>query len=287
MSKGRNKEFVNPTGLSQISSIFLAIVRIVLGIYLLYTDPLSFRFRYLLIILFLISVSRHLLFYFSKPKPDNIYNFLLDLVTPCLYGFILFHILSIYQSAFLSLAVSIFLPAIIYCFLFGGDPVPVMSKGIFFSGLLCYVLTFLLAVNYTFDTSTPSVEKYFLANKYYTTAAYEYGTEGGNNYYFDLIHVDSISSHAQWVEVNQKTYGQYRSSQKYKRMKFGEEEFMILGRKETPFAKRQYYFLLQEVNGPFEAKHMEESEYSRFEEGDTFHIEEHKGFLGIGWVTYR
>lgn len=286
MSKGKNKEFVNPTGVGPISSILLAIVRIALGIYLLYTDPLSFRFRYLLIILFLISVARHLLFYFSKPKPDNIYNFLLDLFTPCLYGFILFHVLSIYQSEFLSLSVSIFLPAIIYCFLFGGDPAPVMSKGIFWGGLVCYVLTFLLTLNYAFDTSNPAVEKYFLANKYYSTAPYDHGAAGGNNYYFDLIHVDSISTPAQWVEVNQKTYGQYRSSQKYKRMKFGETEFMILAKKETPFAKRQYYFLLQEANGPFQAKHIEESDYSRFEEGDTFHIEKHKGFLGVGWVTY-
>lgn len=286
MSKGKNKEFVNPTGAGPVSSIVLAIVRIVLGINLLYTDPLSSRFRYLLIILFLISVARQLLYYFSKPKPDNIYNFLLDLVTPCLYGFILFHVLSVYQSEFLSLSVSIFLPAIIYCFLFGGAPVPVMSKGIFWGGLLSYVLTFLLVVNYAFDTSNPSVEKYFLANKYYTTAPYDHGTAGGNVYYFDLIYVDSISNPAQWVEVNQKTYGQYRSSQKYKRMKIEDAEFMILDKKETPFAKRQYYFLLQEVNGPFEAKHMEEPEYAKFEEGDTFHIEKHKGLLGVRWVTY-
>jgi hypothetical protein len=148
-------------------------------------------------------------------------------------------------------------------------------------------LTFLLTLNYAFDVSNTVVEKYFLANKYYTTAPYDHGTAGGNNYYFDLIHVDSISTSAQWVEVDRKAYGQYRSSQKYKRMKFGDGEFMILDRKETPFAKRKYYFLLQEVNGPFQAKYIEESEYPRFEEGDTFHIEKHKGFLGIGWATYR
>ncbi len=287
MSNGKNKAFVNPTGAASIGGIFLAMVRLALGINLLYTDPLSFRFRYLLIILFLISVARHLLFYFIKPRPDNIYNLLLDLITPCLYGFILFHVLSVYQSEFLSLSVSLFLPAIIYCFLFGREPVPVMSKGIFWGGLLSYILTFLLTLNYAFDSSNPAVEKYFLANKYYASVPYDHGDAGSDQYYFDLIHVDSISNPAQWVEVNQKTYGQYRGGQQYKRMKFGDAEYMILAKKETPFAKRQYYFLMQKVNGPFQAKNISESAYAQFEEGDTFHIEKHKGFLGLGWATYR
>lgn len=288
MNNGKKKEFVNPTGASAISSIFLAIVRIALGIYLLYTDPLSSGFRYLLILLFFISVARHLLCYFSKPIPDNIYNFWLDLLTPCLYGFLLFHVLSIYDFDFLLLAVSIFLPAIIYILLFAGDGIPIMNKGIFWGGLLCYVLTFLLSLNYTFDFSNPVVEKYFLANKHYSTNSSDHdGAAGEDTYYFDLIHIDSISTPAQWVEVNQQTYYRYRDSWKYKRIKFDNEEFMILDKKAPPSLKLQYHFLLQKTNGPFQVKDMTELQYSRFEKGNTLHIEKHTGLLGMEWLTYR
>lgn len=286
MRNTKNKEFVNPTGVIPPISIFLAIVRIALGIYLLFTDPLSPRFISLLIILFAVSVARHLLCYFSNP-PDNIYNFLSDLLTPCLYGFILFHVLSIYHSPFLSLSVSLFLPAIIYTYLFAGDA-PVMSKGIFWSGLLCYVLTFLLALNYVFDFSNPVVEKYFLARKYYgTTLAEDGGGPGEDVYYFDLIHIDSMATPAHWVEVNQQTYYRYHDSWRYKRIEFDDALFMILDRKETPFPKRQHYLLLQAINGPFQARNITELQYARFEKGDTFHIERHKGFLGLSWLTYR
>lgn len=286
MRNPKNKEFLNPTGISPMMSIFLAIVRIALGIYLLFTDPLSSRFISLFIILFFVSVARHLCCYFSNP-PDNVYNFLADLLTPCLYGFILFHVLSVYHSPFLSLSVSVFLPVIIYTYSFAGDA-PVMSKGIFWSGLFCYVLTFVLTLNYVFDFSNPVVEKYFLARKYYgTTMAEDGGGPGENVYYFDLIHIDSISTSAHWVAVNQQTYHCYHDSWLYKTIKFDDATFMILDKKETPFPKRQYYLLLQATNGPFQTKNITELQYARFEKGDTFHIEKHKGLLRLAWLTYR
>lgn len=287
MSNWKNREFVNPTGVSANGSILLAIVRILLGVCLLYTDPLSSRFGFLLIFFFLISVARHLLFYFSKPIPDNMYNFWLDLFTPCLYGFILFHVLSIYDSSLLSLAVSIFLPAIVYTFLFAGDGITVMSKGIFWSGLTCYVLFFLVTLNYVFDLSKPVVEKYFLAKKYAVTTLAEDGGPGGDAYYFDLIHVDSVSAPAQWIEVNQKMYNSYQHSWKYKRITLDSTVFIILDKKGKSAGRPPYYFLLLKTNGPFYAKIMTEPDYARFENGDTFHVEKHRGMLGVEWLTYR
>ncbi|HEY9260179.1 hypothetical protein [Chitinophaga sp.] len=286
MRSRRNKTFVNPTGIIPISSILLAIARVALGLYLLYTDPLSPWFIYLLVILFTVSVARHLLCYFNHP-PDNMYNFLLDLLTPCLYGFILFHVLSIYQSPFLSLSVSIFIPAIIYTYLFAGDPTPVMSKGVFWSGLCCYVLTFLLTLNYVSDFSNPVIEKYLLARKYYVTAQAEDGGPGEDIFYFDLIHADSIAAPAQWMEVNQETYRRPRDNWRYKKIEFDNTTYLILDKKETTYPQHQYHLLLLEANGGFQAQHMTEPEYARYEKGDTFHIEKHKGLLGLQWLTYR
>lgn len=119
---GRTREFIQPTGINEISSIFLAIVRVVLIIFLLSSDPISPGSGAILVVLFFISVARHLLVYFSGPLPDNIYNFFLDLITPCLYGFLLYHLLSVYQADLLTLLVSVFLPGIMYCFLFMREP---------------------------------------------------------------------------------------------------------------------------------------------------------------------
>lgn len=287
MSAGKTKEFIKPDGVSQIGSIFLAIARTVLIIYLLRADPLSSAFRYLLIILFFVSVARHLLFYFSEPIPDNIYNFFLDLLTPCLYGFLLFHILSIYQADFLSLAVSFFLSAIIYYFLFAREPNQGMNKITFFGGMFCYVLSFLLALNYSFDFSNPAVEKYFLANKYSVTVGSDYDGAQGDYYYFDLIHVDSIATPVHWVEVNQKTCNHYHNSWKYRMIELENETFMILDRKIHSTFKHQCSFLLQKTNGSIQKRLITEQQYSRFEEGDTFNIEKHKGLWGIEWLTYR
>ena len=287
MSAGRVKEFIKPDSVSQFSSIFLAIARTALIIYLLRTDPLSSGFRYLLIVLFLISVARHLLFYFSEPIPDNIYNFFLDLPTPCLYGFMLFHIFSIYQADFLSLAVSVFLPGILYHFLFAREPKQRMGKTIFWGGLFCYVLSFLLTLNYSFDFSNPAVEKYFLANKYSVTVGSDYEGAQGEYYYFDLIHVDSISTPAYWVEVTQKTCNRYHNSWKYKMIELENETFMILDRKIHSTFKHQCSFLLQKTNGPIHKKLITEQQYAQFEEGDTFNIEKHRGLGGIEWLTYR
>ena len=287
MRNMKNKEFVNPTGISPITSILLAIVRIALGIYLLYTDPLSSRFIYLLIALFVVSVARHLLCYFSNP-PDNIYNFLLDLLTPCLYGFLLFHVLSIYNAPFWALAVSVFLPAIIYTYLFAGDPVTTMSKRIFWAGLFCYVLAFLLALNYAFDFSNPAVEKYLLVKKYYvTTVAEDGGGPGEDVYYFDLIPIDSVSTPATWVGVNGQTYHRYHDNWRYKKIALDSVAFLILDKREKTYPQPQYDLLLLETNGTVLAQHMTEAQYARFEKGDTFHIEKHRGLLGLLWCTYR
>jgi hypothetical protein len=287
MTNRKNSTFINPTGAGPVTGILLAVAKIVFGIFLLYTDPLSSRFIYFLIALFFVSVARHLLCYFGR-LPENIYNFLADLFTPCLYGFILFHVLSVYHAPFLSLAVSVFLPAIIYTFLFAGDPAPVMSKWILWGGLFGYVFTFLLTLNYVLDASNPVVDKYLLARKYYvTTLAEDGGGAGEDIHYFDLIHIDSIATPAQWIPVNQRTYHRYHDHWKYKKIVLDSATFMILDKKETKYPEARYYLLLLEAKGPVLAQHITEQQYAMFENDDIFHIEKHSGWLGLKWLTYR
>lgn len=219
--------------------------------------------------------------------PDNIYNFSLDLLTPCLFGFILYHVFSIYQADLLSLLVSFFLPAIIYCFLFAGAPHQGMGKSTFWGGLFCYVLSFLLVLNYSFDSSAPVVEKYFLANKYVVSVGSDDEGYAGEAYYFDLIHPDSISTPAYWVDIDQKTCKYYHHSWKYKMIKLENETFMILDKKTSSNLKHQCYFLLQKTNGPIHKRITTELQYAQFEKGDTFNIEKHRGLWGIEWLTYR
>ncbi|MCW3467844.1 hypothetical protein [Chitinophaga nivalis] len=175
-----------------------------------------------------------------------------------------------------------------YIFLFAGQPVPVMNKGVFWGGLCCYLLAFLLVLNYAFDFSSPVVAPYLLAKKYYSTSlSDDEGGPGGDRYYFDLIHPDSMATPASWVAVSQQTYYQYRDSWQYKKISIGMEEFILMDKKQTSAFNRQYYFLLLKIIGSSYEKEMTEREYARFEKGDTFYVEQHNGLLGVKWLTYR
>ncbi|MRG44602.1 hypothetical protein GFS24_05730 [Chitinophaga sp. SYP-B3965] len=131
------------------------------------------------------------------------------------------------------------------------------------------------------------MEKYFIAKKYSATTGSDHNGDKGENFYFDLIHADSISSSTHWEEVDRKDCDYYHYNWMHKRIKSGNETFMILDKKTYSGPHHQCSFLLQKINGPVEARFMTEPEYDRFEKGDTFHIEKHKGVLGVEWLTYR
>ncbi|SFO89595.1 hypothetical protein SAMN05428949_6897 [Chitinophaga sp. YR627] len=283
MSNGRIKRFIISIEGIRFSNIIFSVVKIILCIYVLRTDPLSSGFGYLILLLFCVSVTRHLFLYFNKITPDNILTFCLDLLTPCLYGFVLYHMLSVYETKFLSVLVSIFLPGIVYCYLFAGKTYHRMDKSILWGGLFCYALPLLLALNYSFDYSRPSIEKYFLINKFSTTIGSD--TEGySDNYYFDLIHTDSIAKIAHWEDVDQKSCAYYRDDWMYKMIKLKNETFLISARKMPANSKLQCSFLLRRINGTVFRKVSTEQQYSHFERGDTLHVEKHRGLIGIKWL---
>jgi hypothetical protein len=283
----RSREFIQPTGLTQLSSIFLAVVRVVLIICLLSANPLLPGFGNILMVLFFISVTRHFLVYFSAPQPDNIYNFFLDLATPCLYGFLLYHVLAVYEADLLLLLVSVFLPAIMCCVLFMREPGEGMGKRTFWAGIVCYVLSFILVLNYSFDSSSPVVEKYFLTKKFYSTTGSDANGDKGESFYFDLIHVDSIATSANWVSVDKKACQYYHNSWMYKEIKLENETFIVLDKKTSSNPVHQCSFLVKKINGPVDFRIITELQYSQYEKGDTFNVEKHKGLLGIAWLTYK
>lgn len=82
MNNGRMTRVIAPIGGIGFSSIILAVARIILCIYVLGTDPLSPGFGYLIVLLFCISVTRHLFLYFNKVTPDNILIFFLTCLLP-------------------------------------------------------------------------------------------------------------------------------------------------------------------------------------------------------------
>lgn len=190
--------------------------------------------------------------------------------------------LSVYEAKFLSVLVSIFLPAVVYYYLFAGETNHRMDKGIFLAGLFCYVLPFLLVLNYSFDFSHPVIERYFLINKSLATTGSD--TEGySDNYYFDLIHTDSIATIAHWEDVEEKSCAYYSDNWMYKVIKLRNEIFLISGKTTPQNRKPQCSFLLRRINGPVFRKVATERQYSHFERGDTLNMEKRKGLLGIEW----
>lgn len=281
------KAYTQPTGITELSSVFLAVIRIGLIIFLLMASPFSREFGTGMVLLLLISIARHLHVYLNGPIADNIYSFISDLVTPCLFGFLLYHALSVYEAGLFVLLASILLPACMYCYLFAREPGYGVSGLVFWGGLLCYTVPFLFVLNYSFDGSRPLVVQYLLTKKFETTAGSDYHGDKQDIRYFDFIPLDSISETAHWVEVPGENCSYYHHSWKYKKIKLENSTYLVLNKRTASNPVHQCTFLLKEINGPVQSKVMTEQQFSRFETGDTFNVAKHRGLLGVSWFAYR
>ncbi|WP_217606901.1 hypothetical protein [Chitinophaga sp. GbtcB8] len=238
--------------------MFSAVTRILLGIALLFTNPLSVTFRYLIVIIFLLPVIRYIFHVLQHTEMDTFFTGYpqLGLVLPffiatgiaVLYVLVLAHILQIYTTSYFWWILMIIIPVICWYLLFGKKTPPAEvhqhNMRALLRTLAFYIIPFFFAVNYAFDFSVPRHMKYYITRTDHTTIAInDPDVSEIDVYYFYLLPADSMTGPTHWQTVSENA---------------------------RPLRRSVPYWL-----------------YKRFNEGDYLNEEEHRGLFGIKWVSYR
>lgn len=285
--------------------MFSAVTRILLGIILLFTDPLSVTFRYLIVIIFLLPVIRYIFhvlqqtemdtFFTGYPRLGMVTSIFITTGIAVLYVLVLAHILQIYTTSYFWWILMIIIPVICWYLLFGKNTIPAElhqhNTRALLRTLAFYIIPFFFAVNYAFDYSAPRHTKYYIARTDHTTITInDPDVSEMDVYYFYLLPADSMTGSPHWHTAsengyyNVKNYGSYRSKDSI--------NYLVMDRKNgrdsaaIPLRER-FQLLLLQTNARPSRRSVPYRLYKRFSEGDYLNEEEHRGLFGIKWVSYR
>ncbi|MGF6849272.1 hypothetical protein QFZ51_004507 [Chitinophaga sp. W3I9] len=284
---------------------FSAITRMVLGIALLFTDQLSVTFRYLIVVIFLLPVIRYILhawqqtemdvFFAGYPKLGVVNHFFILAGIAVLYVLVLAHVLEIYTTSYFWWILIIIAPAIGWYLLFGKDPAPTKvhehNKRALLRTLAFYIIPFFFALNYAFDFSTPTVTRYYITRSDHTTHVFnDPDISEIDIYYFYLLPAESMTGPTRWqiVPANDyygvKDYGPYKGKDSVNYLVM--DKWKGRDSAAVPFRERFQLELLPTNVLPVRQT-VPFSLYKRFKDGDYLNKEEHRGLLGIKWVSYH
>lgn len=200
---------------------FSAITRLLLGVWLLFTDPTSVTFRYLLVIIFCIPLLRYVLHKATGTTMENALSgsfpkgntgrIILCGAMFIVYIFVVPYIFSVYTSAFPAFLLAIVLPVaaglMVIREIIKGDP-PINNEQSLVLTMAFYTLPFLAGINYAFDFSHPEVKQYYVTGREeYTGGGTSAPDEGPTTfYYLHLLPMDSVKEPLQWIEVSEAQY---------------------------------------------------------------------------------
>jgi len=284
---------------------FSAITRMVLGIALLFTDPLSVTFRYLIVIIFLLPVIRYIvhewqqtemnIFFTGYPMPGGISHFFLTVGIAALYVFVLAHVLQIYTTSYFWWILIIIAPVICWYLLFGKDTTPTESHEFNRRALLrtwaFYIIPFFFAVNYAFDFHPSRHTTYYITRSDHDTYTInDPDVSEIDVYHFYLLPAANMTGVSRWQTVSQndyysvKSYGQYNSKDRL--------NYLVMDKRKgrdsasVPF-REQFQLLLLRTDTVPTRQTVPHQLYKRFNEGDYLNKEEHRGLFGIKWIRYH
>jgi hypothetical protein len=279
------KEYVEPI----TDFLFSIYTRLALCFFLLFIDPFSLAFRCTIIIIFCLPIVKYFWYKSANIVVENNSGIAVTVITPVLYLILFTHILIIYNYPFPVIAILLSIPCAIFFALVQFWPDVLGYKNGLLSTMCFYLLPFIFAINYTFYFSKPTVIKYWISgarNAYFPASSFDESSY--NEYYFYLVSADSIPKAPSWQKIDEEIYYDYKSvfSKALAETRFKNYE-IIERKKEVDHSNMpQYYFLLQEK---FKSTKLTVTDqvYYRFRKSNYFHIEKHRGLLGIGWTTYR
>lgn len=283
---------------------FSAITRMVLGIALLFTDPLSVTFRYLIVILFLLPIIRYIvherqqtemdIFFTGYPKLGMVGHVFITTGVAVLYVFVLAHVLRIYTTSYFWWILIIIAPVIGWYLLFGKDSTPTErhehNRRALLRTLAFYIIPFFFAVNYAFDFSIPRQTKYYITRSDHNTyISNDPDISEIDVYYFYLLPTDSMTGTSRWQTVSQsdyygvKDYGHYNGKDRLNYLVM--DKWKGRDSASVPFRERFQLLLLRTDILPTRQS-VPYWLYKRFKDGDYLNKEEHRGLFGIKWESY-
>lgn len=279
--------------------IFSLITRIALCIALLLSDPLSWNFRFLCVIIFCIPWIRYLMKDTDRKNIDlHLLYKLLFLATPILYLYIIWKILELYQISVTYILILFFLTLTV------GLIIKAKCKNISINNqqilltMTFYCIPFFLAVNISFDFSKPSSKSYFITDKqsYISEKMDEDGSYEVANYEFMVIPKEKI---------NPVTFGMDISATKHTNL-HPEREILSPNRVFLTVNNKKYEIISSRVNLE---KHIKDDDYlytyqlreytkplminvkpniyNKFDKGNYLDIETYSGLLGLEWTYFH
>jgi len=284
---------------------FSAITRIVLGIALLLTDPLSVTFRCLIVIIFLLPVMRYMLhqwqqtemdvFYTGYTRPGMIGHLFIVTGVAVLYVLVLAHVFSIYTTSYFWWILIIIVPVIFWYLLFGKADTFTERQAHNRSALLrtitFYIIPFFFAANYAFDISTPVYTKYYITRSDHKThIIYDSETSEVDVYHFYMLPAGVMTATSHWQDVSPDDYYGIKSYDHYN----GKDSlhYLVMDKRKgsdrtSAYSRERFQLLLLRTDTVPTRQTVPYRLYKRFKEGDYLSKVEHRGLFGIKWISYH
>jgi hypothetical protein len=284
---------------------FSAITRTVLGIALLFTDPLSVTFRYLIAVIFLLPVVRYIVherrqtemdvFFTGYPRLGIVSRFFITAGIAALYVFVVAHVLQIYTTVYFWWILIIIAPVICWYLLFGNNAAPTErhahNRRALLRTLTFYIIPFFFAANYAFDFATPRQTKYYITRSDHSTyTSYDPDISEIETYYFYLLPSGSITGSACWQTVSlsdyygAKNYGRYNGKDSINYLVMDKWK----GRDSAAVSFRErFQLLLLRTDTMPTRQTVPYRLYKQIKELGYLSKEEHRGLFGIKWVSYH
>lgn len=300
------------TVFSQI--IFSVITRLLLGVWLLFTDPVSVTFRYLLIVIFCIPLLRYVLHKATGTTMENALSgsfpkgntarVILCGAMFIVYIFTVPHIFSVYTSSFPAFLLALVLPVALAFLLIseiikGGNTIN--NEQSLMLTMAFYILPFLAGINFAFDFSRPETKQYYVTGREeYTAGGTSAPDEGPSTfYYLYLLPMDSVKGPLHWIEVS--------DSQNKNILLFNGSgaatidciRYIVVNtqrrlnsvRSVTPGVPNSvaasYHWQVFRTNGKVVRTGIKYGLYQRYVPGNYLNIDEYRGLLGFPWRNYR
>lgn len=294
--------------------VFSAITRLLLCVWLLFTDRTSFVFRYLLVVIFCIPLLRYVLHKATATTMENALSgsfpkgstarVILCGAMFIVYLFVVPHIFSAYTSSFLPFLIAIVLPVaaglIVIREIIKGHP-PITNEQSLLLTMAFYILPCVAGINYAFDFSHPTVKQYYVTGREeYTGGGTSAPDEGPTTfYYLYLLPMDSVKGPLHWIEVND---AQYENIQIYegsgaatinciRYIVVNMERRLNSVRSVTPGVPNSvapsYHWQVFRTSDNVVRREVKYQLYKSYASGNYLYIDAYRGLLGFPWRNYR
>lgn len=279
--------------------IFSLITRIFLCTALLFSEPLSWQFRFLCVAIFCISWIRFFLNDTDRKNIDLYLSYkLLFLTTPVLYGFIMWKIFEWYDFSLITQLILFLLPVIIGFFIkLKRKNIPDNTQNIL-QTMSFYSIPFFLAVNVSFDFSKPSSKEYLIINKD-SSVEEKFDSEGSykiRKHEFKVIPKEKMSPTAFWKSIPATEHSdihpeadRYNPAKVFLTIQNKKYEILTSKIKIAKYENNYEYlrlYYLKEYTKPVVVS-ISRKIYNKFEKGNYLDIETYPGLFGIAWTYYH